>query len=653
MLSKTPLNDCTTVKQQISFAMRLCQLKEYSQARSYLLALLSQQRQNAHAWYLLSFIASQQQLYGEAIKSIKEAIKIEPGDAALHHNLGNIYLNQKQVTKAIRCYRHAISLQPEAPNLYRSLGMAYTIQEDMVAANFSYGVAEHKQGNRDEAVRFYRKTLELEPEHALAHYKLAEIRAELGDPERAISHYQEVVKLRPHNVSILYRMAEVRQEQGRVDEAIYYYKKVVQKKPKHGESYLQLSFLYRQQGKLSLAFAACQKALKYHAQDVDSFYEFDSDLFEVDRSLEAIESGQTTHLIAAFKELEEKSTKPEADSMPSKLPAEEQIEVTSEQEADLTALQMKLKEKYSKKKISNSILPSQSLLGIEIPRNSSLVKVSNPETAVIPVIINRDLELEIPEETEVGYAQYDSIYHQHSVFQPIEKSTVAERFVNNDRSFILTTFITPHQEYLLPKLLEHLEQTQLSYCIYRTSIAHHNFTAIAESQGIRYSKPNYLASVYEDLNSEKPAYQRKYRFSHLLYVEPQWIDKIHCQEIELLQNYCELGVDFAISNWLQNIPQSTKDSFGINESFLIALGAMQLYSLSDRSLWIWEVWQQAIVECTIKLQQKPTQILPGDESFLDYAWNSILCHIPKIKHAWLVPDREVCASVPLARTLVH
>ncbi len=659
MVSQVHLNDSTTVKQQISFAMRLCQQKEYSQAQSYLKAILTQQQKNAGAWYLLGFIAAQKKQYDSAVETVREAIKINPEDAALHHNLGNLYLNQKLLTKAIKSYLNAVSLKPEAYQPYHGLGVAYAMQGDLVSANFSYGLTEDKQGNLRKAIAYYQKVVEIRQNHALAHYKLGESNYKLGELDLAISYYQKALELHPHHPSILSRLAKISQEQHQLDKAIYYYKQVIKQFPQHSESHWQLSFLYHQQNKPSLAFAAYENATKCQTLTMDYFSPFDSDPFEVERSFEGEHSTNKIPLLKAAVELSKnQATEPKISNKAFNLAADTNKATSLNQKVETKDLpvdfQKILETEYHRNRGHSLSTATKDLdLNNKISYDQAVT-----EKIIIPIVVDlksNDSESDIVKLEKTPLETQDRNFDTHArLFFPLDKELVAQRIFDNDRTFLLTTFITPEQEYLLPKILKHLKPTRLSFSFFRAPVNPKNEPSTLEKTDLAdlaNTKPNCFASIYQDLQ-EQEVYQRKYRFSHLIYIEARHLFSLDWQKIEILQNYCDRQFDFAVANWLYNLPQSLKADLDFEEKFLIASGKIQLYRLGKQSLWMWEVWQQAIVEYRRKAQQQTVPVNPGDESFLDYAWNSILCHIPDLNYAWLTPDEATTSWLPIARTLV-
>ena len=95
---------------------------------------------------------------------IRRAIAINPREASLQSNLGNLLLQQGRLDEAAACYRRAIELKPNFPEALNNLGNALRAQKQL-----------------DEAVTSYRRALKLRPDDPEAHYNLATALLARGD----------------------------------------------------------------------------------------------------------------------------------------------------------------------------------------------------------------------------------------------------------------------------------------------------------------------------------------------------------------------------------------------------------------------------------------------------------------------------------------
>jgi tetratricopeptide (TPR) repeat protein len=113
-----------------------------------------------------------------AIRSYREAIRLDPSLAEAHNNLGNVLLDKGGVDGAIRCYREAIRLDP-------SLAVAHS----------NLGNALRENGEVDGAIRSCREAIRLNPSLAQAHLNLGEALILRGDFAKARNSFQQALDL--------------------------------------------------------------------------------------------------------------------------------------------------------------------------------------------------------------------------------------------------------------------------------------------------------------------------------------------------------------------------------------------------------------------------------------------------------------------------
>lgn len=138
---------------------------------------------------LLSVEYMRQELYGPALKSLEEAIQIEPQNPILHYYAG---VSAGHLAKA--------QARPEA------------------RSNF-LGMAE----------RSYLRAIELDPTYHDALYAVSVLYVfELNQPERAIPHLTALLDRSPGNSSALFLVARAHAALGSVDEALAAYDRIIE-----------------------------------------------------------------------------------------------------------------------------------------------------------------------------------------------------------------------------------------------------------------------------------------------------------------------------------------------------------------------------------------------------------------------------------------
>jgi len=129
----------------------------------------------------------------EAIASYKKVLKLEPGYAPAHINLGTLYYNQSEYELAEEHYRKAIESDPRYALGYFDLG----------------NVLDETQ-RLSEAIAAYKVALQLAPTYAVAHYNLALAYERSGQPRLALKHWRAYLKLDAHGPWAVHARAQYR-----------------------------------------------------------------------------------------------------------------------------------------------------------------------------------------------------------------------------------------------------------------------------------------------------------------------------------------------------------------------------------------------------------------------------------------------------------
>jgi tetratricopeptide (TPR) repeat protein len=601
MMNQPSLDDSSAIEPQISFAMRLCELEEYTQAESCLKTLLQKQPENSQIWFLLSYIAAQQKQYPLAIQHIKKAIEFDPQEVSFYSNLGTIYTNQKQYILAIQYYQKAISLQPENHSLYKSLGFVYGLQGDMAAATFNYAIAEEKEGNLLAAAKYYQKSIAAKPDYVLAYYNLGCLYYQQQSLEKAIECYQKVTQLQQNNLEAYYTLGLIYQAKKLWSSAIYNYEQVIKLQPNYKEAYLNLSILYKEQGNIAKAFEACQNAIQFQAVTANSF-------------------DPLGNIVLENKQLQ----------LPQERIQSQAVAKETEKIAERSGTITKEKAQIETVVVESKITSKQEKSIVLLENNTDRYTIETPVTKEV--------------KSKIKYPNY--------TFNSIEKELIVQRIEDNKYNFIVTAFFAENNFKDALLLLNYLDKTEFSYCLYQTPTIHQSASITGEITSTDYTKPSYFASVYNALIDKELNYERQTDFTHILYLNTPLFFALKPITINFLHQLCDRKVDFAIYNRLQSSDISSKYNNQIEPNFLFSSGAIQLYSLSKKSLFIWQTWQQAIIKYSNTLIDEKDRVFPGDETFIDYVWNNILRYQPEIKYTWLTKKYLNCYCSPLARNLI-
>jgi tetratricopeptide (TPR) repeat protein len=115
----------------------------------------------------LGFVLERQGLSDEAVEAYRKAIKLDPGSASAHYNLGSALARSGQFAEAERHLRSALK---KSPNTQTYTGL---------------GIVLWQTGRPDEAIVNLRAAIEADPKNEAAHRTLAQVLESLGRTDEA------------------------------------------------------------------------------------------------------------------------------------------------------------------------------------------------------------------------------------------------------------------------------------------------------------------------------------------------------------------------------------------------------------------------------------------------------------------------------------
>jgi serine/threonine-protein kinase len=214
-----------------------------------------------------------------AIDLLRQKLRLYPGDAGSHHDLGSALFEFRQLDTAIREFREAVRLKPESPHAHFGLGNALKADGKADAAiaefrealrikpNFSrarnnLAVALAEQGKWKDAMGEFREALRLQPDSADAHNNLGSVLIGLGNVEEAIVEYGEALRLKPDFAKAHTNLGNALRAQGKVREAVAHDREAVRLKPDDYVAHSNLGLALCDQGKMEEAIEQFRGALR-------------------------------------------------------------------------------------------------------------------------------------------------------------------------------------------------------------------------------------------------------------------------------------------------------------------------------------------------------------------------------------------------------
>ena len=151
----------------------------------------------------------------EAVKRYEDALRVDPGLAAAHFNLGCVHLQAGRLPEAVTRFEQALKIDPNYEAAHTSLGSALLLEgrtaealihyeialqlEPSAKAHQNLGIALLYVRQWPEATAHLEQAVRLEPDFAKAHEFLGDALSAQGRKAEAAAHYQRALQIEPGN----------------------------------------------------------------------------------------------------------------------------------------------------------------------------------------------------------------------------------------------------------------------------------------------------------------------------------------------------------------------------------------------------------------------------------------------------------------------
>jgi tetratricopeptide (TPR) repeat protein len=200
---------------------------------------------NAHAHANLGIAYDNLGRSDDARAEENTAIKLNPHLDAPHYNLGNLDLEEKNPDQAVAEYRIAETLLPSKAAIHSNLGSAL-----------------YQLGRMDEAEKEVRIALDLDPSIVEARFNLGNILLRKNSFAQAVDVFTELIKEQPNDPEAYFDRALALTRLGRFSEAEDDYRTVLNLNPNSAAAYNGLGNLLGRENKPEDAIAQFEQALR-------------------------------------------------------------------------------------------------------------------------------------------------------------------------------------------------------------------------------------------------------------------------------------------------------------------------------------------------------------------------------------------------------
>jgi tetratricopeptide (TPR) repeat protein len=179
-----------------------------------------------------------------AILEIKKALELRPKAAAMHYNLGSIYVRIGHYSGAAAQLERALALQPGLPNAASALRDVQTAltkpgdrtgQASIPQTPFEAGVSAASKGDLTAARRHFEAAIRSDPHHAAAHGQLGALYLARGDNRAAARWFERGLEYSPSDFALNNGAAEAHHRMGNVETALRYWNKCLRIDPGNDE----------------------------------------------------------------------------------------------------------------------------------------------------------------------------------------------------------------------------------------------------------------------------------------------------------------------------------------------------------------------------------------------------------------------------------
>jgi tetratricopeptide (TPR) repeat protein len=295
-----------TPAQAMNLAASLMNSGKLAQAENVCRQIIAERPHLAEAYNILGVVQHRQGRAKDAIKTLRQGIKVNGAVANFHANLGEMLRQQGEVDKALTVLRRATRLDPNSAQAFNNLGIAYfdkakfedaaAMYRKAIELDPSYpephnnlGNALRALGQAKEAADCYDKALALRPDYAEAHNNVATLLGGTGRFKEAEESLRRSIELKPDNLDAYRHLANVLVHQNKADEAVRILNEAVRKDERNVPNLVALVRAHLKLGTYQLAEVIARAALKLEPDNAEVLCVYGQTCHELDRHQEAID----------------------------------------------------------------------------------------------------------------------------------------------------------------------------------------------------------------------------------------------------------------------------------------------------------------------------------------------------------------------------
>jgi tetratricopeptide (TPR) repeat protein len=200
---------------------------------------------DASAWNTKGVLHAQKQEWGEALRSLDQAIRLDPDLAHAHSNRGRILLSigPEKASEALKAFEKALKLLPDNPDILRDKAIALRVL-----------------GHTEEELDCYRKISAFSKDEWAVWLRMGDLQLELGDFKQADLSYKTALELKDNLVPAFIRRAIALAMGEQYSDALKSAETATKLEPENAEAWLIFGDVNLRAGKHRSAMKALKKA---------------------------------------------------------------------------------------------------------------------------------------------------------------------------------------------------------------------------------------------------------------------------------------------------------------------------------------------------------------------------------------------------------
>lgn len=170
-------------------------------------------------------------MFSEALNDFDEAVKLDPKNAEVYYNRGNVYLHNEDFDKAQADFDAAISLDETNPKSYHAKGLCYQAQCENIAKQSGPRNMDDESEMCQNAILFFGEALRLDNGYLSSMFHQGLMFRRKADFTNALKMFTRVMQKLPDDKTVFIERGLVYKDMGNHEHAIYDFDKAIDLDP--------------------------------------------------------------------------------------------------------------------------------------------------------------------------------------------------------------------------------------------------------------------------------------------------------------------------------------------------------------------------------------------------------------------------------------